>query len=57
LLSVTEFTVATVSFHPTTTTFRSPATCAAAYATATDDRADCGVADATWMKAVVSAIA
>lgn len=46
-MSVTELTVAVVSFQPTTTTFKSPAVCADAYLTATEACAVCGVADAT----------
>ena len=36
LVSVMEFTLDVESFHPTTTTFRSPAFCAAAYFTPTE---------------------
>jgi hypothetical protein len=35
LVSVTELTVAVLLFHPTTTTLRSPAACAAVNATLT----------------------
>jgi hypothetical protein len=43
-----------VSFHPTATTFRSPAVCAAGYVTGTDAVADCGVADATCPKLIAT---
>jgi hypothetical protein len=44
LESVTEFTVAVLSFHPTTTTLRSPAACAPVKVTLTVVWGDCGVA-------------
>jgi hypothetical protein len=44
-----------VSFHPTTTTFRSPAVCAAGYVTETVAVADCGVAAATCSKPITTA--
>ena len=53
-MSATDVTVAVVSFHPTTTTFRSPAPCAAAYFTATAACGDCGSADATCTKAIAA---
>src|ERR1035438_6595292 len=40
---------------PTTTTFRSPAVCAAGYVTETVAVGDCGVAAATWAKAIATA--
>src|ERR1035438_10641898 len=43
LESVTALTTAVLSFHPTTTTLRSPATCATVYATFTVLSAVCGV--------------
>jgi hypothetical protein len=46
-VSVTEVTVEVVSFHPTATTFRSPAVCAAGNLTVTDAESACGVAYAT----------
>jgi hypothetical protein len=46
-LSFTVCTAAAVSFHPTTTTFRSPAVCAPGYVTVTVAVGDCGVDDAT----------
>jgi hypothetical protein len=52
LLSVTEFTVEVVSFHPTTTMFRFPAVCATAYVTGTDAVGVRGVAAATWTKLI-----
>ncbi len=36
-LSLIELTDALVSFHPTTTTFKFPAVCAAGYGTTNDD--------------------
>jgi hypothetical protein len=53
-LSLTDCNVAVVSFHPTTTTFRSPAVSAAGYVTATVAVADCGVADATCPKLIAT---
>src|ERR1700684_2312895 len=44
-LSFTDCTVAVVSFHPTTTTFKSPAVCAVVYTTGTVAVGDCGVAE------------
>src|SRR5712692_4299235 len=49
LVSVSEVTVAAVSFHPTMTTFRSPAVCAPVYTAATCD-ADVGNAAFSWTK-------
>src|SRR5882762_2995743 len=48
-----EVTAAVVSFHPTTTTFRSPAACAAPYFTVTEAESDCGVAAATCTNLIV----
>ena len=53
-LSFTVDTVDVVSFHPTTTTFRSPAVCAAGKVTGTLAVEDCGVADATWLKPIAT---
>jgi hypothetical protein len=44
-----------VSFHPTTTTFKSPAVCAAGYVTETAAVGDCGVAAATCAKPIATA--
>jgi hypothetical protein len=54
-LSFTDCTVAVVSFHPTTTTFRSPEVCAAGYLTLTAAELVCGVADATCTKLIAVA--
>jgi hypothetical protein len=43
-----------VSFHPTATTFRSPAVCAAGYVTATVAVDVCGVAEATCPKLIAT---
>src|SRR4051794_38892338 len=48
LLSVTDTIRAVVSFQPTTTTFRSPAACAALNGTLTLAAELCGVALLTW---------
>jgi hypothetical protein len=53
-LSFTVDTADVVSFHPTTTTFKSPAVCAAGNVTGTVAVADCGVADATWLKVMAT---
>src|SRR6266851_7524914 len=55
LVSVSEVTVAAVSFHPTMTTFRSPAVCAPVYTAATCD-ADVGNAAFTWTKVCAGAV-
>jgi hypothetical protein len=45
-----------VLLHPTTTTFMSPAVWAAGKLTGTDAVAVCGVAEATWLKAMGTAV-
>ncbi len=47
---------ATVSFQPTTTTFRSPTAWAFGYATVTCWVGACGVAAATWTKLIAGAV-
>src|SRR5512147_2862731 len=51
-VSLTELTRDVVSFHPTTTMFRSPAVCAPGKATDTEAVGDCGVAAATCANAM-----
>jgi hypothetical protein len=53
-LSFTDCTDDVVSFHPTTTTFRFPAVCAAGYGTDTVAVGDCGVAAATCAKLIAT---
>src|SRR5262249_7129888 len=53
---VTVLTTAVVSFHPTTTTLRLPAVCAAVYVTDTAVCGDCGVAKLRWTN-VIAALA
>jgi hypothetical protein len=53
-LSFTVDTTDVVSFHPTTTTFKSPAVCAAGNVTGTVAVDDCGVADATWLNPITT---
>jgi len=53
-LSLTDCTVDVVSFHPTTTTFRSPSVCAPGYVTFTVVIALCGVAAAICPKLIAA---